>query len=97
MTDAELLDWLETEAKNSYTGISIAWMPKWEDQPSGYRFMRHSFIGDPVPTVREAIRLAMEIQRGKELGPVVKSRSLAKASAIMGRMIPQPKKKGKRK
>ena len=101
MTDSELLDWLEAEAKKSYTGISFDWVPKFEGESGGFRFMRQHFISEPVPALRKAIELAMFKQQGKELGPSrtneeiekPRSRSLAKASAYLGRMIPQPKKR----
>lgn len=70
ISDKELLDWLETEAKKSHTGISFDWVPACEGEPKGFRFMRRHFIGEPAMTLRRAIVLAMEKQRGKELGPV---------------------------
>lgn len=60
MSDTELLDWLERAARNSYTGISFDWVPKVEDEPSGFRFMRRHMIGEPAKTLRAAILGAME-------------------------------------
>lgn len=63
--DAELLDWLETAAKKSRTGISFDWVPAVEDEPSGFRFMRHHLIGDSRKSIRSAIRAARETIEGK--------------------------------
>lgn len=63
--DAELLDWLETAAKQSRTGIAFDWVPAVEDEPSGFRFMRHHLIGDSRKSIRGAIRAARETIEGK--------------------------------
>lgn len=58
MSDAEMLDWLEKQAKTSWTGISFDWIPSCEGERSGFRFMRRFFIGEQAKTLREAINLA---------------------------------------
>lgn len=58
-TDTELLNWLETQAKKSRTGVSLDWVPACYGDPSGFRFMRMHFIGDPKKSLRGAIELAM--------------------------------------
>lgn len=55
-TQAEVLAWLESQAKQSRTGISFDWVPACEDEPSGFRFMRHHHIGQPCKSIAEAIR-----------------------------------------
>lgn len=62
MKDAECLDWLEQQAKKSPTGISFDWIPSVEGEPSGFRFMRRHFIGEPKQTLREAIKAARNEQ-----------------------------------
>lgn len=57
-SDSDLLDWLESQAKASRTGISFDWVPSVDGEPSGFRFMRRHFIGDQAKTLRDAIRLA---------------------------------------
>jgi hypothetical protein len=59
-TDQELLDWLETQTKKSWTGISFDWTESYEDDPAGFRFMRWHFLGERAKTLREAIELAMK-------------------------------------
>lgn len=58
LTDKERLDWLEEQAKKSYTGISFDWIPAVEGERSGFRFMRKHFIGEQAKTLREAIDYA---------------------------------------
>ena len=55
MSADEMLDWLEQQALGSRTGISFDWVPSVEGEPSGYRFMRRHFIGEPAKTLRAAI------------------------------------------
>jgi hypothetical protein len=59
MTDSERLDWLEQAAKRSRTGISFDWVPKFEDERAGFRFMRRFFIGEPRLDIRSAIDAAV--------------------------------------
>jgi hypothetical protein len=56
MTDTEIIDWLELQARKSNTGISFDWVPHCDGDPSGFRFMRRFFIGEARPTLRAAIR-----------------------------------------
>jgi hypothetical protein len=56
--DAELLDWLEQQARASSTGISFDWIPSVEGESSGFRFMRRHFIGEPAKSLRDAIARA---------------------------------------
>lgn len=58
LTDAELLDWLEDEARKSPTGISFDWIPSVDGEPSGWRFMRRHFIGNAKKSLRSAIEVA---------------------------------------
>lgn len=62
MTDKEMIDWLEGQARASRTGISFDWIPSVEGEASGFRFMRRHFIGDQAKTLRDAIRLAVKDQ-----------------------------------
>lgn len=67
MTDEERLNWLEEQAKKSPTGISFDWIPRVENEPKGFRFMRRRFIGQPAETLREAIdRAAIELLLRKQ-------------------------------
>jgi hypothetical protein len=63
--DAEMLNWLDRKTKESRTGISFDYLAKNE-----YRFMRQHFIGEPAHTLRGAIRLVMDVEMGKPLGPI---------------------------
>lgn len=58
MTDTEMMDWLEKQARKSQTGISFDWVPSVDGEHSGFRFMRRHFIGDQKKTLRSAIREA---------------------------------------
>jgi hypothetical protein len=60
MTDAEILDWLEAEARKSPTGISFDYVPSVDGEPSGWRFMRRHFIGEAKKSLRSAIIAARE-------------------------------------
>lgn len=55
ITDTERLAFLEHMARKSQTGISLDWIPSVGGERSGFRFMRCHHIGEPCPTVREAI------------------------------------------
>jgi hypothetical protein len=74
-TDAELLDWIEERARRSPSGISFDWVPAVEGEPSGFRFMRRFFIGEPRKTIRDAIVSAMagnpiaERERAEQVQP----------------------------
>ena len=63
--DAERLEWLEREARKSRTGISFDWVPTCEGEPSGFRFMRRHFIGEPAKTLRDAIDRVMSAEGGE--------------------------------
>lgn len=56
MTDSEMIDWLEQQARKSPTGISFDWIPSVGGERSGFRFMRRHFIGEQKGTLRDAIR-----------------------------------------
>lgn len=62
MTDTEIVDWLEKQARQSLTGISFDWIPSVEGERSGFRFMRRHFIGEQKQTLRGAIREAARIR-----------------------------------
>lgn len=51
-----LFGWMEKIAQESRTGISFDHVPKCEDDPKGFRFMRHHFISEPKKTIIEAIK-----------------------------------------
>jgi len=62
--DAERLDWIENQAKESRSGISIDWRSAYSEEsrilePKGWRVMRHRFLGDRKPSIREAIDAAV--------------------------------------
>ena len=60
--DAELLDWLEQEAKESCTGISIVYKNQADDEgvlKRSYRLMRYHQIFSARSNLREAIAAAM--------------------------------------
>ena len=59
ITDAELLDWCEEQAKKSRTGISFDHHPT-----AGFRFMRRGFLGEGAKTLREAIKSAQYVAAG---------------------------------
>lgn len=61
MTDSEMLDWLQTQARKSPTGISFDWVPSIDGESSGFRFMRRFFIGDQKKTLRSAIEAAAKL------------------------------------
>ena len=54
----ELFEWLEGQAKSSYTGISFDWVPSVEGEPKGWRFMRRHYVSEPGKSLIEAIRAA---------------------------------------
>jgi hypothetical protein len=62
MTDSEMIDWLEKQARKSPTGISFDWIPSVDGEQSGYRFMRRHFIGEQKQTLRSAIQSAVTSQ-----------------------------------
>jgi hypothetical protein len=62
MTDAEMIDWLEQQARKSPTGISFDWVPVVDGESSGFRFMRRYFIGEQKKTLRSAIRAAAQLR-----------------------------------
>lgn len=55
-----IFEWIETQAKESRTGISFDWIPSVEGEPSGWRFMRHHFIGEPRKSLVDAIEAARD-------------------------------------
>lgn len=62
--DAELLDWIEEQARKSPTGISFDWVRHAEEGAvleQGYRFMRRHFLGERKATLRAAIQAARTI------------------------------------
>lgn len=59
-TDTERLDFIEKQVRKSLSGVSFDWIPKCEDEPSGFRFMRRHDIHDPNKTLRDAIDKAMQ-------------------------------------
>lgn len=65
MTDKEIIDWLESEAKKSPTGISFDWIPSVEGEASGFRFMRRHFIGEAAGDLRTAVVRASIARGGK--------------------------------
>lgn len=67
MTDTEIIDWLETAAKRSPTGISFDHIPSVDGEPSGFRFMRKWFISEPHKTLRSAVRAARDQIEGKPI------------------------------
>lgn len=63
MTDTEILDWIEEQARKSRTGISFDWCNFVEDGhvvEKGFRFMRQHYLGERGKTIREAVRMAAE-------------------------------------
>lgn len=64
MTDAEMIDWLEQQARKSPTGISFDWIPSIEGERSGFRFMRRHFIGEQKQSLRSAIEAAAALSIG---------------------------------
>lgn len=62
MDDAQRMIWLEQQAMKSRTGISFDYVPSVDGEPSGFRFMRHHWIGEPTKSIREAIDAAMQAQ-----------------------------------
>lgn len=65
--DAERLDWIQEQAKESRSGVGFDWRPAYAEggrviEMKGWRFMRHHFLGDRKPNIREAIDAAMEKQ-----------------------------------
>lgn len=64
--EEDRLDWLEQQARKSRTGISFDWVPTCEGEPSGFRFMRRHFVGEPAKTLRDAIDRVMRAEGGEE-------------------------------
>ena len=65
--DAELLDWLEQEAKESRTGVSIVYRNQADDEGGikrGYRLMRYHQIFSAHSNLRAAIEAAMSEKGG---------------------------------
>ena len=61
LADSERLDWLEKEAKKSYTGISFDYVNFIEEGrvlDRGFRFMKRHFVSDSKETIRKAIDAA---------------------------------------
>lgn len=58
MTDSEMLDWLESAARKSHTGISFDWVPSVDGEAAGFRFMRQFLIGEARRSLRSAISAA---------------------------------------
>lgn len=63
MDDAQRMVWLEQQAMKSLTGISFDYVPSTDGEPSGFRFMRRHWIGEPANSIREAIDIAMRQHR----------------------------------
>jgi hypothetical protein len=59
--DSERLDWLESEALNSMSGVSAKFMGKQDARPlkPGYRIYRYHKVYNAAPTLRAAIDEAM--------------------------------------
>lgn len=53
--DKGRLDFLERASRKSPTGVTFDYVGATEDGPSGWRFMRHHFIGEQKKTLRQAI------------------------------------------
>lgn len=56
--DAERIDWIASEAKSSYTGVSVGFTKYSEDgqvQEHGFRVMSHHRIGEFIPDIRKSI------------------------------------------
>ena len=60
LADSERLDWLEQQTRKSMTGISFDYVPRDENDPAGWRFMRRHFVSNPAKSLREAIDRTME-------------------------------------
>ena len=63
LADKERLDWLDEQARRSYTGISI---DSWKEGQSQrmYRFMKYHYAGDP----KESLRAVIDAERKAEEG-----------------------------
>lgn len=59
-TDSKRLDWIEGQARKSTTGISFDRVPSLEGEPSGFRFMRRFYIGEPHKSIRASIDAEMD-------------------------------------
>jgi hypothetical protein len=66
MTDEEMIDWLEKQARKSPTGISFDWIPSVDGERSGFRFMRRHFIGEQRTSLRDAITSAARLSSPQE-------------------------------
>jgi hypothetical protein len=66
MTDAEMIDWMEKQARKSPTGISFDWIPSVDGERSGFRFMRRHFIGEQKQSLRDAIHAAARLPSPQE-------------------------------
>jgi hypothetical protein len=62
VTDSEILDFLFKEAKNSYSGVTLQFVPTVEGERGGYRAMRMHKIVGPKDTPREAVLALMQAQ-----------------------------------
>lgn len=47
--------WLQEQVKKSRTGVSFDFVPRCEEDPSGFRFMRRGYISAPHKTILDAI------------------------------------------
>lgn len=59
MTDKEMLDWLEEQAKKSKTGITFEYLPG-----RGFRFMRRHYLSEHCKDLRSAIKAAKYVSEG---------------------------------
>lgn len=68
--DGERLDWLEEQAQLSRSGISFDWRKNYSEdgevmEGGGWRFMRHHFLGERKPSIRDAIDAACDAAKGQ--------------------------------
>lgn len=59
-TADEMLDFIETQVRQSRSGVSFDRIPSVDGEPSGFRFMRFHDIGEPKTSLRSAIADAMK-------------------------------------
>lgn len=64
LTDTCRIEWLDVLARQSYTGISIEYVPG-----SGYRFMSRHKIDDFYPTLRKAIDNGIRLRQDVKTPP----------------------------
>lgn len=65
-TDAQMLEWLQEQAKKSQSGISFDYVDCVESGQvieRGFRFMRRFFIGDAKKDIRAAIQFGMDAEK----------------------------------